>query len=138
MSSNLCLPCVDDVLTNEKISVLFKCGIMGGMRRSHKTNSLVLIADFTKKIYCDRWCGSVFHYTGMGKSGNQEINYKQNKTLAESEFNGINVYLFEVLVKKRYIFKGQVYLCGEPYQEKQPDENNKMRNVLIFPLKIKS
>lgn len=59
----------------------------------------------------------------MGKSGDQDINFMQNKTLAESRTNGVDVHLFEVLKSGQYIYKGQVDLCGEPYQEVQKGED---------------
>ncbi|WP_458557964.1 restriction endonuclease [Bacillus cereus] len=36
------------------------------MRRSKKTNTLVLFSDYTKGIYDDRWEQGVLYYTGMG------------------------------------------------------------------------
>lgn len=69
------LPSIGTILTNKEITNLFKCANMGGMRRSKCTNSLVIIADHTKKLYHDRWKDNILHYTGMGKYGNQDINY---------------------------------------------------------------
>ena len=53
----------------------FKCGNIGGMRRSKATNTLVIVSDYTKGIYHDKWFGGVLHYTGMGKNGDQDINW---------------------------------------------------------------
>jgi 5-methylcytosine-specific restriction protein A len=39
------------VLTNNQVKEIFQCGNMGGMRRSHATNTLVLICDHTKSLY---------------------------------------------------------------------------------------
>lgn len=44
-----------DIISNNEIVEIFKCGNMGGMRRSHKTNTLVLICDHTKSLYEDKW-----------------------------------------------------------------------------------
>lgn len=52
------------------------------MRRSISTNTLVIVSDHTKSIYEDRWIGNVFHYTGMGLTGDQRIDATQNKTVA--------------------------------------------------------
>ena len=71
----------------------------------------------------------------MGKIGDQDINFMQNKTLNNSKTNGIEVFLFEVFEPKKYVFGGRVELAGEPYQEKQKDDEDNMRNVWIFPLK---
>ena len=55
----------------------------------------------------------------MGLEGDQELNYRQNKTLAESNKNGVDVHLFEVFKAKEYIYRGMVKFCKEPYQEIQ-------------------
>jgi hypothetical protein len=59
---------IGSVLTNKELAQTFKCGPMGGMRRSRKTNSLVLTTSKTA-VYHDRWEGDVLHYTGMGLRG---------------------------------------------------------------------
>lgn len=42
---------------------------MGGMRRSKTTNTLVIVSDYTKGIYHDKWIVGVLLYNGMGKNG---------------------------------------------------------------------
>ena len=88
---------IGQILKNADIVEKFKCGNMGGMRRSKTTNTLVIVSDYTKGIYHDKWIGGVLHYTGMGKSGDQDIRWSQNATLADSDFNGVDVHLFEML-----------------------------------------
>ncbi|WP_170206488.1 HNH endonuclease [Psychrobacillus lasiicapitis] len=126
---------VGQVLNNEEIAGIFKSTIYMGMRRSLKTNTLVLVSDHTK-LYEDRWEGDIFHYTGMGKNGPQSLSFQQNKTLAESNNNGIDIFLFEVLKPQEHIFIGNVELAGDPYQEEQFGEDKKLRTVWIFPLKL--
>jgi 5-methylcytosine-specific restriction protein A len=126
-----------DVLSNDGLVNIFKCSPQGGMRRSHRTNTLVIVSDHTRGIYEDRWVGNTLHYTGMGLEGDQEINSAQNKTLAESSRNNVSVYLFEVLEAGKYIFQGPVHSAGNPYQEVQPDKNGSPRKVWIFPLTLK-
>ncbi len=126
-----------DVIDNKGLVDIFKVSPQGGMRRSLKTNSLVIISDHTRgNVYEDRWMGDIFHYTGMGLTGDQSLYYKQNKTLAQSASNGVRVYLFEVFKPKKYTFQGRVELVGRPYKDRQPDTEGQMRNVWIFPLKI--
>jgi len=108
------------------------------MRRSKRTNTLVIISDHTKPFYDDRWDGDVLHYTGMGLTGNQNLMWRQNKTLYESNSNGVDVYLFEVFEKGKYIYQGQVKLVGRPYQENQYDFRGVSRLVWIFPLTLVS
>lgn len=60
---------IGQIIKNADIVEIFKCGNMGGMRRSRTTNTLVIVSDYTKGIYHDKWIGGVLHYTGMGKNG---------------------------------------------------------------------
>lgn len=124
---------VGDIITNDQLKNIFKCSNMGGMRRSKY--GLVIISDHTKGLYEDKWIDGILHYTGMGKKGDQDINFAQNKTLKESNTNGVDVFLFEVFEKNNYIYRGQVKLVGDPYQAKQKDEDGNLRNVWIFPVK---
>lgn len=126
-----------DVLTNQGLMNVFKCANSGGMRLCKPVNTLLIISDHTKSIYDDRWIGDVFHYTGMGLEGHQSLDYKQNKTLNKSNETDITVLLFEVFEPGQYIYQGEVYLAGEPYEEIQPDKYNTPRKVYVFPLKFK-
>lgn len=122
------------VITNNELRQIFSCGLMGGMRRSKATNTLVIVSDHTKGLYEDKWYGDILHYTGMGKKGDQDINAAQNKTLNESDHNGVSVFLFEVFEENNYIYRGQVRLVDAPYQQKQTDDEGVLRNVWIFPV----
>lgn len=125
-------------VTNADIVTTFKCGNMGGMRRSHETNTLVIVSDYTKGPYFDYWIGDVLHYTGMGKRGNQVLYGNQNKTLFESDENGVDVHLFEVVNEGVYIYCGEVELADKPYKGVQPDEDGRNRIVWVFPVKLVS
>ena len=126
---------VGAIVSNAVMTEAFKVGNMGGMRRSNTTGTLVLISDNTKGLYRDKWNDGVLHYTGMGKIGDQTLTGNQNKTLAESDTNGVEVHLFEVEQPGKYRYSGVVGLAGKPYQEIQPDDNGKPRKVWMFPLK---
>jgi 5-methylcytosine-specific restriction protein A len=121
-------------IDNKKLCDIFKCGPQGGMRKSNKTGTLVIVSNHIKSIYDDRWIDEVFHYTGMGQKGDQRIDFMQNKTLAESETNGIGIYLFEVFEPQVYTYVGPMMLSDKPYTETQPDEDGINRNVWMFPL----
>ncbi|MBQ8814594.1 MAG: HNH endonuclease [Lachnospiraceae bacterium] len=121
-------------LTNEEMRSLFKCGNMGGMRRSKQTGTLVIISDDTKGLYRDVWKNGVLHYTGMGKVGDQVLEGNQNETLYYSDTNGVEVHLFEVLQKAVYTYRGIVKLVDKPYKSTQPDDNGNMREVWMFPV----
>ena len=122
------------IVSNQQLRTEFQCGNMGGMRRSHATNTLVIISDHTKALYDDKWYGNELHYTGMGKYGDQTLT-SQNRTLYESNSNNVGVHLFEVLEATKYIYHGVVKLSGKPYQENQPDEDGHPRKVWMFPLR---
>lgn len=126
---------VGDEVTNDELTTVFKCGPQGGMRRSLATNTLILTSKHVDNVYDDRWVGDVFHYTGMGLEGDQSLIYMQNRTLAESALNGIEVHLFEVFKPRVYTYMGVVELAGEPYAETQPDQNGLERLVYVFPIK---
>ncbi len=125
-----------EVLTNEELSRVFKCSVYGGMRRSHRTNSLVLVSKESGGTYSDRWEGDVFHYTGMGLLGDQKLGAGQNRTLAESDTNGVAVFLFENPAPNKYFFVGRVALASGPYSETQRDLDGNERTVWVFPVRV--
>lgn len=124
------------IISNTDLQAIFQCGTQGGMRRSHRTNTLVIISDHTKGYYRDKWEDTILHYTGMGLTGDQRLDFAQNSTLAESDTNGVSVFLFEVFEAGKYIYQGQVQLAGKPYQETQPDHNGQPRKVWMFPVQL--
>lgn len=127
---------IKEIIDNKRLMDIFQCGNSGGMRRSHVTNTLILISDHTQGTYDDRWNNNVLYYTGMGLFGDQKINKLQNKTLAESISNRISLFLFEVWIPKHYTYMGPVKLSSKPFKEQQLDRNGELRNVWIFPLKL--
>lgn len=88
---------IGQLINNNTLRDIFKCGQQCGIRKSNTKNTLVIVADYTREIYHDKWIGGVLHYTGMGLSADQDINYMQNRTLNESSINGVDVHLFEVM-----------------------------------------
>lgn len=129
-----------DILLNDDLCETFLCSTQGGMRRSNRTNTLLIISDHVESIYEDRWIEDVLHYTGMGKKGDQSLSWMQNKTLNESLLNAVDLHLFEVFESsssKEYTYTGEVVLSDNPYQEIQNDEDGNLRNVWVFPLKVK-
>ncbi|WP_377279142.1 HNH endonuclease [Planococcus dechangensis] len=127
---------LNEVLNNQQLCEVFLCAPQGGMRKSNRTNSLTLISDKTK-LYDDRVVGDVYHYTGMGQSGDQKMS-GQNLTLAESYQNGVEIHFFEVLTSREYTYRGQVQLAGKPYKTEQKDRNGRQRLVWIFPLRLQN
>jgi len=130
------LPLPGSVLTNSQLRATFKCSSQGGMRRSRRTNTLIIISDHTKGIYDDNWIDNILNYTGMGLRGDQNLKFAQNKTLAQSNSNGVNVHIFEVFEKSKYVYMGQAELADEPYQERQQDIDGNERSVWMFPLRL--
>lgn len=126
---------INEVVNNQQLCEVFLCAPQGGMRKSNRTNTLTLISDKTK-LYDDRVVGNIYHYTGMGQSGDQKMS-GQNLTLAESNGYGVEIHFFEVMKPKEYTYRGQVELAGEPYQDQQKDQDDRQRLVWIFPLRLK-
>lgn len=128
-----------NVVDNDQLQSIFQCSGQGGMRRSHKTNTLILISNHVKSIYDDKWDDQgIMHYTGMGAEGDQSLDFAQNKTLEESNINNVGVFLFEVFKPKEYTYIGPVELANKPYHGQQTDQNGKSRQVWLFPLKLVS
>ncbi|MDI2091526.1 HNH endonuclease [Commensalibacter oyaizuii] len=123
------------VLSNDQIHDIFGCSKQGGMRKSNRTQTLILVSNYTKSLFYNRWDKDVFYYTGMGSVGDQYLTYSQNKTLAESKENGFGIHLFECYVKGEYTYVGQMVLADLPFKEDQLDEKGNIRKVYIFPLK---
>lgn len=128
---------IGQVVSNQDIMEEFKVANSGGMRRSRKTNALILINDHTKGLYDDKWYGDILHYTGMGQTGDQSLEFMQNKTLYESNQTDISIHLFEVFIPTEYIYHGEVELIDDPYQEWQKDVEGNLRQVWMFPLRLK-
>lgn len=128
---------VGDAYTNQEIVDTFKCGNMGGLRRSKQTNTLVIFVKHGQCYHADEWRDGVLNFTGMGKVGDQSINYSQNKTLAESISSGIGLHLFESFEPGNYIYSGEVELSAEPFEAVEPGKDGKDRVVIKFPLKLK-
>lgn len=124
--------------SNNEIANTFKCSNMGGMRRSHETNTLVLIAKHNNPLYDDQWSSDgILNYTGMGTTGDQSITNSQNKTLAVAAKEGIKVYLFESYADNEYYFEGEVELAGPIFQAEEIDAEGNLRTVVKYPLRRK-
>ncbi len=121
--------------TNNDICNAFLCSPRGGMRRSKRTNTLVLITN-QKSFYDGRWFDNKLYYIGMGSKGSQSLKGNQNITLYESNTNGIDVHLFEAFRSKVNTYMGRVQLADKPFQEKQDDVDGQLRKVWVFPLQI--
>lgn len=126
---------VNGTYTNKDIVEAFKCSPQGGMRKSKRTNTLVIFVLHNKPLYEDKWDGEILNYTGMGQKGDQSVYKAQNKTLAESNSNGVTVHLFESYKDKEYRYDGIVKLVGDVYYDNEPDVNGNIRKVVKFPLK---
>ena len=117
---------------------IFKCANSGGMRFVKEKNILILFANHEKLLYEDGWLDNLtFHYTEMGKSGDQNLNYKQNRRLNESFKNNVEIHLFELYKTNEYQYVGIVTLTDKAYQTNELGEDGKLRKVWKFPMKRK-
>ncbi len=128
---------IGTIFTNAELMEKFGVSNSGGMRRSLKNNLLILIHK-KDSVYQDRWQDDKLFYTGMGLKGDQDIDFGQNKTLAQSRTNGVTVLLFHNPKSNVYEYEGEVVLAGAPFYEKQHDEGNQVRQVVMFPLAFNS
>lgn len=126
---------IGKIYSNNEIASVFGCSDRQGMRRSKKTNSLVLIAKHNNPLYDDQWTeDGILNYTGMGRVGNQKMT-SQNKTLKNAKEDGVKVCLFESYKQNEYIYYGEVELCADIYVDQEFDIKGNLRDVYKFPLK---
>ena len=122
---------------NADLMRIFCVSGQGGIRKSIKANCLVIVAKHDdSNPYDDKWVDGKLEYTGMGLDGDQSIDYMYNKDLAESNTNGLDLYLFESFESNSYFYCGKVKLDGEPYFETQKDKFGKDRKVVKFSLRL--
>ncbi len=122
-------------ITNAELAETFDCSGVGNMRLSKESDTLILISDFTKGLSHDKWIDGVLHFTGYGKTGDQDIHKGQNATLCDSRRYEIDIHLFELLYPGEFTYCGRVELDANPYPEMQPGEDRKERMSWVFPLK---
>lgn len=123
-----------EVSFNDIRSIVPQASFGGGMLYSNSHRCLILLSKHDS-LYEDEWKGDTLHYTGTGRSGDQDLNYRENKILADSDSNDLPVYLFESS-NKVYTYRGEVLLSEDPYQATKPDKDGLMRKVWIFPLTL--
>ncbi|MBZ4684242.1 MAG: hypothetical protein PWP46_2206 [Fusobacteriaceae bacterium] len=124
-------------VTNKEIAEIFQCSNQGGIRKSNKTKTIVIIAKFLDCSYKHKKDGDMLYFVGIGKKGDQQLT-RQNKSLYNAEKEGYSIHCFELYEENKYIYKGEMTLAKEIFTEEQIDDNGKMREVLIFPLKYKN
>lgn len=124
--------------SNSEISKIFNANLQRGMKKSNTANALVLLAKHeADNLYDDYWDkDGIFYYTGMGFEGDQQLDFYENKTLSESNTNGITVYLFEKFEGHEFIYRGIVKLIKPPFQKEETDIRGNIRKVWKFPLKM--
>lgn len=127
---------IADTLTYEEVNALFGGNPQSGIRTPVDRDLVAVINKHTDPFYEDKWIDGILHYTGQGRKGDQELT-RANRRLADAAEAGQPVYLLEVFENGTYIFQGEVELCGDVYRERQLDDDNAERNVLMFPLKPK-
>lgn len=122
-----------DYITNEELINIFKCGNSGGMRRSLRTKSLVLISDHTTNTYKNAYKNrdGIWEFQGMGLTGDQDLNYRYNQTLLKSNEEDISIYLFIKLESNMYRYEGQHIVIDYPKSHFSEIEN---RKIVIYKL----
>ncbi|EEI19421.1 hypothetical protein G8J22_02242 [Lentilactobacillus hilgardii] len=80
---------VGKTITNDQLARIFNVSTQGGMRPSKKNKCLVLISKEADNFYPDRWEGDTLYYTGMGQKGDQDVNFRANRTLKNQTTTGL-------------------------------------------------
>lgn len=132
---------IGDFLSNSELSKKFTVSIMGGMRFSTENNILVLITKIHDNPYPDRWEGNKLYYTGMGRKGDQSIDFQSNKKLNSiyyTEKIATKLVLFINTDQNKYLYCGEVKTIRRPYFKYQYFTKNEKRKIIIFPLIVKN
>lgn len=132
---------IGDFLSNSELSKKFTVSTEGGMRFSTENNILVLITKIHDNPYPDRWEGNKLYYTGMGRKGDQSIDFQSNKKLNSiyyTEKITTKLVLFINTDQNKYLYCGEVKTIGRPYFKYQYFTKNEKRKIIIFPLIVKN
>jgi hypothetical protein len=92
----------------------------------------------SKDFGYDRWEGAredgLFHYTGQGPVGDQDVSSRANKSLLRSKARGLPVHLF-MSSRTDVTYFGLHQLAENPYRwERALDQTGQMRRVIVFHL----
>lgn len=117
-------------------SIVPQASFGAGILYSKNYKCLIILSKHDS-LYEDEWKGDTLHYTGTGRSGDQDLYYRDNKILADSRLTKLPIYLFESS-NRVYTYRGEVRLSEKPYQATKPDKDGLMRKVWIFPLTLVS
>ena len=132
---------IGDFLSNSELSKKFTVSTEGGMRFSTENNILVLITKIHDNPYPDRWEGNKLYYTGMGRKGDQSIDFQSNKKLNSiyyTEKITTKLVLFINTDQNKYLYCGEVKTIGRPCFKYQYFTKNEKRKIIIFPLIVKN
>ncbi|KJY48149.1 hypothetical protein JG29_08350 [Bombilactobacillus mellis] len=132
---------IGDFLSNSELSKKFTVSTEGGMRFSTENNILVLITKIHDNPYPDRWEGNKLYYIGMGRKGDQSIDFQSNKKLNSiyyTEKITTKLVLFINTDQNKYLYCGEVKTIGRPYFKYQYFTKNEKRKIIIFPLIVKN
>ena len=132
------IPQKDQEFSEKELYAQFQVRNSGGIRPSNKNKVIILIKSFFSEIqggYQDETDGDsgFIYYVGEGE-GDQEIK-RNNRNIYESKSSGHTMLYFEKPQQNRLYFRYKVEYDSHKF-EKQANSNGRMRNVIVFKLKI--
>ena len=135
-----------EIISNSEISRDFKVDLIRGIRINKEENYCVIIADVNFKnknnVYPDIFDLKdgldkfTLYYVGEGKRNNQDIESSGNYFLKNSIINNSDIYVFQYINVNEYQYSGK-FVLKSISKAMQPDENGKLREVILFKLKPK-
>ena len=121
---------------NEEIVKIFNVIPSGPVRKSHTRNALVLFVDEgSDGLTNDYWRNDILYFSNHCKRRGSNF-ICEDKIIAESNTNGITMYLFERVQRRGFQYRGIVKLVDEPFQSKEYCLDGHVMNVWRFPLKL--
>lgn len=124
----MCTLKINENVSHSRLADLFGVKSLKQSRFIKESKTLVLISDYTKGDYPNKWVGGTLHLTG-----NTKITGATYSKLADSRTNGVTIHLFQVLTPGEYTYSGPVKLAGDPYTEMGP-----AGLVWVYPIQTNS
>lgn len=123
--------------TRDELHAVFGVPMQGGINFRGKADNPHLTV-FTTSVgveaddnpYHDRWMNGNLHYTGEGQRGDQQLS-RGNLALNSCIAKPYPIYGFRKPLPNRYEYLGR-FQTLEALQERQPDADDKDRNVWVF------
>lgn len=127
-----------DTILRKELHKRYGGGSQGGIEPSARTPNVLIFSDpkaGEKYGYVyDSWRDGVFHFTGDGQVGDQEMKYG-NRAILDHRKRGRALRVFDG-VRGTVTYQGEFELAADPFYiaEARDRSNDRLRKVIVFRL----